>query len=439
MDVLFQKLTGKMTLTEKMERQMIAEQERIAHYRQVEQSPELKEYLELQRIVTSKEFQQKKFNLIRTKYKNTKVYHTLQEYRSLQKNKTLQLYLEVKDSDLLKEYLEFRNSDNYVRLQSKKEVRNSLELKQMLMFEKSKGYKAYLQYKSSKTPARFLELQKLIGSEEFQEEYALWSNPKRWRTTDEYRQEMRLRQLSLSPDIIFFTKENKAKIEKLEEWETTFSDDFDWLRMSDSLWDTGFVYKNKKLPRYHSFANEQQANNKGKNVGAVDGKMKIFTKREKTIAPAWDAKLGFINKEFEYTSDIVQTADKFRQQEGLFMAKIRVVGNIHHAFWLGSEGKLPLISIFHFDGKHITVGNYTKNGFRGKVIKGISAKLYYIYSLKWTKDELIWYVNNIEVFRTAHDLPKEALYMAMSSFIDEKQRAQEGEMNIVWVKVFAHK
>ena len=439
MNLFFARLTGALQSTDKMERRLVEEEERIMRYRQIEKSPEMKEYLELQQKIGSREFQQKKHNLIHTKYKTTPTYQKLHSYKELLHNKQLQMYLEVEKSQRLKDYLEFRASENYIRMQSKRELRNSLELRQMYQFEHSKEFKAYLAYKDSRLPERYKKLLEEISTTEFKQEHIFWSNPNRWKTTDEYQMEVRFKQLAVMPDIIFFLKQDVKQIEQLEQWQLTFSDEFDWLRLSDSPWKPGFVYQSPKLPSIHSFANEQQANNGGKNVGAIDGKMKIFTKEEKVVAPAWDPKLGFISKEYDYTSDIVQTAASFKQEGGLFMAKLHVRGNIHHAFWLGSDKKLPLLSIFHYNGKNITVGNYTERGFNGTTVRGISPKQYYIYSLRWTKNELIWYVNNKEVFRTTNNIPKEKLYLAFSSFISEKQRPQEAQLHVAWVKVFTHK
>ena len=437
MNLFFKKLTGQLHSTDRMERRMMAEEERIARYRQVEQSKELKEYLELKKIVESKEFRQNKYNLIHTKYKSTPTYETIRRYKELLHDKSLQLYLEMENSQRLKDFLEFRASENYVKLQSKKEVRNSLELRQMAEFEKSKEYKSYLRYRDSKLPAQFKALVAEVATDEYKKRHAFWSNPKRWKTTDEYQQEVRFKRLAAMTDIIFYLQQDRNAIERMEEWKEVFTDEFDWQRLSDSSWKAGFAYDNPKLLRNHSFANEQQANNGGKNVGTIDGKLHLFTKNEKVTAPAWDVKKGFFNKDFDYTSDIIQTADKFRLNHGMIMAKVRVEGRIHHAIWLGTGKKLPMVSMFHFNGKHITMGNYGEKGFDGTTVRGINPGAFYIYTLNWTEKELVWYVNNVEVYRTSRNVPKEKLFLAISSFIDEHQRAQEGQINISWIRVFA--
>ncbi|MBQ7530293.1 MAG: hypothetical protein IJT12_01125 [Paludibacteraceae bacterium] len=436
MNLFFKRLTGGLQSTEKMERRILADEQRIARYRQVEQSEELKEYLELKKVVESKEFQQNKYNLIHTNYKNTPTHNTISTYKKLLNDKQLQMFLEMETSKRLKDYLEFRNSENYIKLQSEKEVRNSLELKQMADFEKSAEYKSYLNYRNSKLPAQFKELSAEVATDEFKKQHAFWSNPNRWKTTDEYQQEVRYKQLAAKADIIFYMKQDGDEIARMEKLHATFVDECDWLKLSESSWKPGFAYNNPKLIKQHSFANEKQANNGGRNAGAMDGKIQLFTKQEKVTATAWDAKKGFISKDFDYTSDIIQTADSFRQKEGVFMAKIRIEGNIHHAFWLGSGERLPMVSIFHYNGKNITVGNYTNDGFDGTVVRGISPRKYFIYSLRWTDRELVWLVNNVEVYRTTKNIPNEKLFLALSSFIDENQRGSEGLLSVAWIRVY---
>ena len=437
MNLFFKRLTGQLHSTEKMERYIAEMEAEIARYRQVETSEELKEYQELKKSVESKAFQQNKQNLIHTKYKNTKCYQISEEFGKLRHNKLLQLYLQVRESAQLRDYLEFRQSPEYVQLYDKKLVRKSPLLKNMKSFEKSTAYKAYLTYKDSKLPQRFLELRDLMGTSEFQEEKAFWKNKNRWLTTEEHVQEVRFAQLSASPDIKFFYAADVKKIEQMESYVRIFNDDFDWTKLIDSKWKAGFAYKNKELKTNHSFVNEQQANNGGLNTGTIGGFLTILTKREQTTASAWDPKKGFVMKDFEYTSDIIQTAQTFRQKEGLFMVKLRSEGKLHHACCLGSYNRLPLVNIYHYNGRHIVVGNLTDKGFDGTSIKGLSQHKYYIFSLRWTEKELIWYVNNLEVYRTHRNLPQEELYLTLSSFISEQQRASEGKLEVDWIRVYS--
>ncbi len=439
MNLFFKKLFGQLLSTEKYEQQISEMGVAVQRYRQIEQSNDWKEYQLLREAVHAAEFLAKKKQLQSTKYKQTTYYALLKELNDLKNNKKLQAFLAVQNTTLLKDFLDFRNSPDYVKLSDKNLVKASDDLKRWADFEKSKKYKAYLAMKDSSLPARYSELQKQTADEVFQQENIFWSNPNRWVTTEEYKQETRYKQLAKNPDIQFFLAQNKQEIERRESYHQTFADEFDWKRLDDSAWRAGFAYASPILKRHHSFVNEQQAYNEGKNCGTINGIFTLLTKEEATMAAAWDEKRGFVNKEFAYTSDVVTTAEAFRQQEGLFAAKVRCSGAINHVAWMGSDKQLPLVKFFHFNGKKLYMGNTTTNGFIGEQIKGINPQEFYIYSIVWNKRELIWYVNNLEVYRTANNIPQEALYLAFSSFISAGQRGAEGKIEADWVRVYTIK
>ncbi len=436
MNLFFKRLFGQMLSTEKFEKRIDDAAASLLRYHQVGNSQELKEFLLLREEVKSKDFLRKKQLYQKTKYKQTKEYAMLAELKKLNNHAALQLFLEVKDSNNLKDFLLFRHSPEYIKLSDRRLVKDSPDLKRMKDFEKSKAYKAYLAIKDTDLPKKYAELQRDTADEAFQQANLFWSNPNRWQTTEEYKNETRYTALLESPDIQFYLKQDRKKIQYYEQFTETFCDNFDWKRLSDSAWSAGFAYASKALKRHHSFINEQQANHEGKNTGTINGILTLVTKEETATSPAWDEHKGFINKTFAYTSDVITTAEQFRQKEGLFMAKVRCEGDINHVAWMGSDKKLPLVKLFHFTGKQLLVGHFTEKGFKGERIRGINVSDHYIYSIVWTRKELIWYVNNIEVHRSTSDVPREALYLAFSSYIAENQRPEEGKIESDWVRVY---
>lgn len=436
MNLFFKKLTGKLQSTEKLENSFRQIQNDVARYREVEVSKELKEYNELKAIIEAPEFKEKKRILTQTKYKNTDPCHTLQELRRMEKNKELQLYFYVNESKILAEYMSFRQSENYVKLSDKSSVSHSPDLRRMQKFERSRAYKTWLKYSTSDLPQQFKNLQEQTESETFKKEKRFWENPRRWLTTPEYKQECRFAELAALDDIRFFFAQDGVRIQKIESYKATFSDDFNWKKMQDSSWRPGFAYKSDTLKQQHSFTAEHQANNKGHNTGTVNGYLTILTHKETVVAPAWDEKKGFVNQTFDYTSDVIQTADAFGQEEGIFMAKIRCSGKVHHTLTLGCRTKTPLVHLFNYNGRKLYVGNTSNAGFEGTTVSGLSWADYHIFTLRWTKTEMIWYVNNIEVFRTTRHLPSQALYLSVASFLPKTERPAEGRMEIDWVRVY---
>jgi hypothetical protein len=86
----------------------------------------------------------------------------------------------------------------------------------MYDFERSKDYKLYLEYSESELPKEYKALVAQMDTPEFKKEYAFWSNPNRWKTTDEYQQYVRYKQLSKRADIVFYLKQDPKEIARIE-------------------------------------------------------------------------------------------------------------------------------------------------------------------------------------------------------------------------------
>lgn len=436
MNLFWKNLFGGIASTATLEKKEKELTETIKRYAEIEKSMELAEYLDLKKTVQSPGFKEKKKTLLNRKYKDTEEYRDYAKFQKIANKDSFKLYLETLQSSALSSFLEFQKTEQYMLLSDKKAVQASETLQHMRKYEHSKEYQNYLRYHDSFIEKEYTKLNEIVSTEDFKKREAFWRNPKRWETTDEFKMDSRYQLLKKNEDIIFYRKTDPATFQQYKSHKVTFLENFDWNTLDASRWDFGFHYANDKLIENHSFANEKQANNNGQNVSVVEGQLHLETKHEKVTAPAWDVKKGFINKEFEYTSDVMQTAKTFRQKQGIFRAKLRCQGNIHHAFWLGGDKKLPLVNIFHYDGKNITVGNANAQVFDEVKISGLNPSKYYIYSLAWTPKELIWYINDLEVFRTSANLPAESLYMAFNSFISEKQKGTTGLLEIDWVKVY---
>lgn len=435
MNLFWEYLFGKISSTDKLEKKEAELVSDFQRYSKIEKSLELVEYEKLYKEVKSSDFIENKKILKNRKYKDTEEYRDSLKFKKLHKMNALKTYYAVNSSKELENYLQFRKTEEYNDLGSKKKVKASEKLQAMKNFQRSREYKIYTRFHDSYILKEYEELKELVGKQEFIERNNFWENAKRWETTAEYLKEERFYELSRNHDIIFYLKQEPSRFDAIRTRVLSFNEPFDWNTLASSRWSFGFCYKSPELLKCHSFANEKQANNKGQNVSVENGALKITTEREKIKAPAWHSTKGFINKEFEYSSDVVQSSESFRQKQGVFSAKIRCRGKIHHAFWLGSENKLPHVNIFHFDGKKIRVGNLNKNIVDGISIKGVNPAKYHIYTLRWTDNELVWSINDYEVYRTTSNIPTEAMYLAFNSFIPEKLHGSTGSFEVDWVKV----
>ena len=213
---LFEKLFGNLFSSKKEAGCTLEDRERVVRYREVEASPELKEYLELDKLMMSDEFVLKRYNLKHKDYKMTDTYIVASRYKELLNDEELQAFLELEESTRLKKFLKFKASEDYAKLKNKSEVAKSLDLQRMYNFEHSDEYKLYLEYRDSEVPKEYKALVKKMETPEWKKEYAFWSNPNRWKTTDEYQQEIRYKQLAKRADIVFYLKQDPAEIARLE-------------------------------------------------------------------------------------------------------------------------------------------------------------------------------------------------------------------------------
>lgn len=438
MNLFWKRIFGGITPTAKLEKNEAALIEAMNRFAEVEKSVELAEYNKLFHIVKSAAFIENKKILQNRKYRDTEEYQINKKHKKHADSGAIQIYYEMLSSEELKYFLNFKTTPEYENIGDKKKVKASETLQKLKAFEHSKAYKIYTRFHDSFIIAEYEKLKAKIADPTFIKSNEFWANKNRWQTTPEFIQEQRFYELSKNPDIIFYVNEKPDRFEKFKALKPTFKDEFEWNTLDNSLWNFGFHYKSNKLINNHSFANEKQANHSGKNVTVEEGTLKISTKHEKVTSKAWHVEKGFIEKEFNYTSDVLQTADNFRQKQGVFRAKVRCKGKLHHAFWLGADNKLPLINIFHYTGKHISIGNTNKNLLDGIKIKGINPSQYFIYTLLWTEKELVWMINDLEVYRTASNLPNEAMYLAFNSFIPEKQKGTTGCFEVDWVRAYTY-
>jgi len=436
MNLFWKRLFGGITPTAKLEKDEAELVKAMHRYAEVEKSVELAEYKKLYHVVKSAKFQENKKVLKNRRYKDTEEYRVSTKCNKLHNSPAIKLYYHVLESDILKQYLNFKTTPDYELLGDKKKVKASETLKKFKQFEHSKAYKTYARFYNSYIIKEYEQLKIKIVKPEFVKANNFWANEDRWHTTPEFTQQQRFHELAKNQDIIFYENEKPERFKRYRSLKLSFKDEFEWNTLDKSHWDFGFHYKSNELISSHSFANEKQANNSGKNISVEDGVLKLVTKHETISTRAWDVSKGFIEKEFNFTSDVLQTADTFRQKRGFFRAKLRCTGNIQHAFWLGADNKLPHINIFHFDGKAITLGNANKNIVDGIKITGLNACKFYIYSLIWSEKELIWLINDLEVYRTASNIPSESMYLAFNSFISQNQKGSEGNLEVDWVRAY---
>lgn len=433
MNLFTARLTGKMLSTEQFEKTIYEMQQRVIRWREIEKSPELAEYYALKKVVESVAFQDRKRELTARKYKDTDEGRKMLAYERLKSSFSMKRYQRAVDSQTFQAFLAFRDSEEFSKIQSFKERLHSSELRMYNMIFRSSFYKNYLKVLNSPELTQMKELEKEINTEDFQKRHTLWADEKRWQHSEEYKQEQRFNELANSKDIKFYFEQRQEKIDWAELFRPAFEDDMS----SSKNWRPGYGFANPAMKDGFSRTSELQAYNNGKNTFFAEGRMSLETREESARAIAWDEKKGFVEQVFNYTSDVMNTKDQFAQEGGMFMAKVRSHGTGHHFFGL-STGKVnaPLIAMYHYNGDIHQVGIVDGKKSKMADLTGMLRSMYYVYTLRWTKDELIWYVNNMELLRVPNTLPKEKMFLLAQSFLPATEKGGAGKLKIQWFRSF---
>ena len=422
--------------TKQMEERIHQVSADIRRYRDVEASAELAEFLALKPIVEAKEFQEYKQELLTTKFQDRPEYATRQEYVKAKRSRHVRWYKFYLGFSSVHEYNDFAQTSDFAKLNDPEAVKADPRLRRMQKLGRSFAVRRYNVHKQSEELQRYFELKAKVNTTEFREAFNFWKNPNRWYTTLQSKQDGKYEALKNSSNISFYLAQDPKQIERYESYQEIFADACEWNRMQDSPWNIGFYYGKKNLKTNHSYANEEAAMNGGRNVSTKESRMTLYVKAERANVPAWDQKKGFIMKEFEYTGDVIQTAENFSADEGMFQVKASFSGKAHGAICLMSENRLPIVRIAQWDGSKVTVGATFQAFEEQTVVEGLKEGQEYIFTVDITKSDITWYVNNQEVARTANKLGTK-VFPTVIAFLPEGVKST-GVTSIDWFKVYKY-
>ncbi|MBN2273627.1 MAG: glycoside hydrolase family 16 protein [Bacteroidales bacterium] len=444
------------------------------------ESKELSDYLDLEKTILSSDFALKKKQILQQKYSDTPEYRQEKEFLTLKKSKSVRLYYKAKESVALKEYKATEDSDTLARyyelekfvqspeffkakgtmgkrFSESEEYKKLMEFKQLKKADMIRRYFAYgkskinANYKAldgTDTIARYEELEKTVASDDFRKvkEYMLLPGKKKYELSEEFKMEQDYYSRKNSEKFTWYFKVKDSNIfDEVKRWNLTFTEEF-----SDGIdkkkWLRRYFWGEAVLKDTYALNHEKHVFTDG-NLEVAHGVLKIITKKESVKAKAWDPKLGFFPKEFNYTSGLLSSGNNFRQQYGLFEAKIRLNKSypVNHAFWMVSDQMLPHIDVVKY-AKKVNFGNYwNRNGqsVQKKHAATGAGKYtgdFFIYSLEWSKQKLIWKINGITVMVSEEGIPEAPMYLNFSSGLYREANGSvlPASMEIDWIRCYQH-
>jgi beta-glucanase (GH16 family) len=448
-------------------------------------SKELKRYEELDKMINTSDFDQKRKSIKAQKFNQTEEYRKLQEYLRMKKAKHIRDYYKTKaskefadyqridGSEELKKYeklAEYINSKDFSndRQQAGKDFKNTAAYgkeQEYLRLQKSPSIRSYFKFKispllenykrldGSEELAKYEDLEKFVNSEEFMKvkNFMALSPQKKYEQSDEYRLEQEYVVLKKSEKINWYFRLKKDNdFCKITDWEMTFEDDFKETKLNPRKWMNNYFWGDAILKDTYSLPGDKHLNTPGRNIELKDSVLRITTRKENAEGKIWNPLLGFQKQQFNYTSGLVSTGKGFRQKYGVFKAKVRFSNTpVRQAIWMIADKILPHVDIAKLEKNKIHVGNFwgninEKGGTNKKTYKKGGSKFstdYFIYTLEWTPDKLVWKVNGLEAMIQAQGVPQDPMYIGFSAGIADPvpDHMLPASMDIDWVRVYKKK
>ena len=434
-------------------------------YVKVGKSEDLKRFQELGEYIDSPLFKQRRKEIDSLSYAGSEYYNAEKQYKQLLKSKKLRAYFLIRDSEELKGYLRVKESEAYkeysklrvvimspgfdkklhaAEFAAYREIIKSPKIAALIRLEKSSKFKYYTELKDTDQPAEFERLTAFVQSDDFKKNRAYLIDKKRYLTTDDYKLLCEYEELKKRPDIAKYHALNEDPyFNSMLKWEEVFKDDFNTGKLDENSWITRYYAGDRFLNDTYGVGNDVQLYTKD-NISFNDSAVCLNFRKESIIGKYWDANLGIRERKYEYTSGLLSSATFLRQKYGRFEAKIKLNRNgLTQCFWLMGDTYLPHINIMKSDGKGLTMGSISS----GKVEVASNEELlktlelgndYYIFTLEWTKDKLVWMINDLVVKEVRENIPDVPMYVGfnLGTTVAPNDHSLPGKMEIDWVKVY---
>jgi hypothetical protein len=438
----------------------------LKRFKDMDGSSKINEFETLEKFIESPAFREKQ-KMKPFTFKDTDEYRKFDEYKALKRDPEIRSFLKSKRKEEIKktksvlrfeeldsfikssEFLAkknmrpvtFKDSEEYKKLLEYKRLKGTLEIKEFYKFKSSKEYSNYLNTDGSARLKRYHELKEYVATTEFKQKKEYLLDKKRFEKTEMFKEIQEYDKLKKNKDIIWYFKvKDSDKFDILKHRELTFSDEFDSEKLDTKKWLTNYYWGEKLLKDRYSVESDLQTYTEKENFEIRNSILKINTKPQRISGKVWSAAQGFSTKEFTYTSGLINSGNSFRQKYGVFTAKIKLGNPVaKSAFWMLADKITPHLDICRTSSGKVWFDYFSSKGNASKTSIGSRySNDYFIYTLEWTSDKLVWKINNTEVFSQTSDMPQEPMYVLLAGGLDKPINGLTS-MEIDWVRVYKTK
>lgn len=238
--------------------------------------------------------------------------------------------------------------------------------------------------------------------------------------------------------------------EEFDRRKELFFDDFDGASLDRQRWLTRFFWGDAVLHQAYSLAGDAHCYTDGDNVRVENGRLVIETRPERREALSWDSKLGFLRRQYNYTSGLVCTGHSFRMPYGRVEAKVRFRSRqgVYHSLYLVGDKMYPQIDVFRTDpdDNRVIRGVYSDGAPRGdgsvewnrteeEVGRLPFGSEYFILSVEWQPGKMVWSINGMPYMERAVSLNGAPMYLVIASGVAPEMMPEGvSTLEVAWVR-----
>lgn len=359
-------------------------------------------------------------------------------------------------SDAFQRYLEldaYVNSPNYrtdIRRVQSLVYKDGPEHLQQQRYNELKKYKEIKKYlktgEESDYPLlqEFISLHNLVQSSSFKQRVAYLKNKHKHKESHAYQQLLEYRRLKKSSTVknyFYLQKKYRAEFHERDSWKLLFSDEFDGKQFSQ-YWSTqqeaGMDTMNTSYVQNSEYHTLDE-----KNVNLSENRLQIALNAFEQEGIAWDEKFGFVSRDFNYSSGLINTANLFQLRYGKIEVRLRVPKskNAYHALWLNTNTPTPAISMFNYCNNCVVTGIYQPTGAdQSRRRLRLNHDDFYIVEMRWNKKMISWKINGKEIARKANTVNVPLFLQFISGAVGKIPQQQLPQyFEIDWIRVHDRK
>lgn len=442
-------------------RALFREDEELFH--RVEKSEELKRFKELKAVIEDPAFKKRRKEIEGLSYKDSEYYKAEKQYKALLKMRKLKSYLLIHDSQELRGYEKVKTTEEYEEYLKLKVVVKSVgfdkklhaaeyaaykqiirrpKIAALIKFENLKAFKDYCEIKMTGLPQEFQQLTAYIQSDDFKNNRKYLLDKNRYLTTEDYKLLEEFETLQRRSEIVKYnTLLNDPYFRSMCRWQLVFEDHFDKGVLDATKWITRYYAGERFLNDTYGVGNDVQLFTPD-NITFNGSAVCLNFKKESIIGKYWDQNVGIRERKYDYTSAMLSTATSFRQRYGRFEAKIKLNrADVASCFWMLGETQVPHVEIMKCQADGVIAGRVYP--YRAAVANDIQplkdielANEYYIFTLEWTEDKMVWMVNDLVVKEEKENIPDVPMYIVFSLGANHVPSSKNipARMEIDWVR-----